>query len=126
MGPIPRCDEIVGSKVVISGASQGGKTATYISRDKQVDRAVLLNAFGSAFQGSDGGVEIAPWSQEPRATSPSRVYGLWHADESANVYGPVLLASYGVDDHGDTVDLERKPLSHGRRSTWGRPVPSLR
>jgi hypothetical protein len=53
-------DEIVGSKVLISGASQRGKTATYISRAKQVDRAVLLNAFGSAFQGSDGGVEIAP------------------------------------------------------------------
>ena len=101
------------SKVVISGASQGGKTATFLSRDIAVERAVLLNAFGSAFQGGGGTIELAAWSLEPRATPPERVYGLWHEGESADAYGPLLLSAYGVDDYGDTVDVDDRSYPYG-------------
>ena len=99
------------SKVALSGASQGGKTATYLSRDLEVGRAVLLNAMGSAFRGSgDTPVIVGPWSTLPRATPAERTYGIWHAGEAANEYAPVLLAYHGVDVLGGTVDVEDTAL----------------
>ena len=95
------------SKIVVSGASQGGKTATYISRDFEVARAVLFNAMGSAFRGdTPNEVIIGEWSREPRQTGPGRVFGLWHKQEAADAYAPILLESYGVDSNGDTHDVD--------------------
>jgi len=105
--------EVDWSRVVISGASQGGKTATFLSRDIAVDRAVLFNAFGSAFLTDDGEIALADWSVQSRETSPERVYGLWHADESADSYGPLLLEAMSVDDYGTTVDVDDQSHPYG-------------
>jgi len=95
------------SKIAISGASQGGKVATYISRDFEVSRAVLFNAMGSAFRGSGATpVILGEWSLEPRNTGPGRVFGIWHEREAANNYAPLLLAAYGVDAYGTTHDVD--------------------
>ena len=101
------------SSVVVSGASQGGKTATLLSRDREVSRAVLFNAFGSAIRGADGTPELADWSLAPRATPAARVFGLWHAEEAANTYGPLLLQAMGVDAYGETTDVDEMTPPYG-------------
>jgi hypothetical protein len=94
------------SKIAVSGGSQGGKVATFLSRDHSVARAVLFSAMGSAHRGPDNTPQIAPWSMQPRATPAARVFGLWHARETSNAYAPVLLAHYGVDQFGPIIDTD--------------------
>ena len=98
--------EVNWSRVVLAGGSQGGKVATYLSRDHEVARAMLISGTGSASRGADGAVELADWTLQPRATPPSRVFALWHAQEAADVYAPVILSSYGVDAYGPIVDTD--------------------
>ena len=98
--------KLVWKNIAVSGASQGGKVSTYISRDQTVARAVMFSAMGSVYKGSDGTPQLVPWSEEPRKTPAAQVYGLWHLDESANAYAPMLLKSYGVDKFGDIVDVD--------------------
>ena len=93
------------SNIAVAGGSQGGKVSAYISRDHATARAILFSAMGSAY--NNGGVpEVALWSQQERATPITRTYGLWHAEEAANNYAPVILEAYGVDSLGDVVDVD--------------------
>ena len=41
-----------------------------------------------------------------RATPITRTYGLWHAEEAANDYAPVILEAYGVDSLGGVIDVD--------------------
>ena len=97
--------ELNWSRIGVGGGSQGGKVSAYISRDHETARAVLMSAMGSAYN-EGGRPAVAPWSQLPRATPNERTYGLWHAEEAANVYAPVILESYGIDALGDVVDVD--------------------
>ena len=98
--------ELDWSKIAVAGHSQGGKVAAFLSSDVETARAVLLSATGSAFLGDDGEPFLAPWTLEPRATPPSRTFGLWHQGETANAYAPIILDSYAVNDFGPTVDVD--------------------
>jgi len=106
-------DELQWNKVVVSGASQGGKTAAFLSRDIEVNRAVLLSAMGSAEPDEDGNPVVSLWSTEPRKTPANRVYGIWHHGESANAYAPVILDSYGVSAYGGILDVDNVDTPYG-------------
>jgi hypothetical protein len=99
---------VVWSGVVVVGGSQGGKISAYISRDLEVAGAALISGTGSVSRGDDGEVVLASWTQQPRATGPERVHGLWHEQEAADEYAPVVLASYGVDAFGPIVDTDNE------------------
>jgi len=106
------------SKIAFAGGSQGGKTVAYISKDFDVARVNMLSGTGSAARGPGGEIVLADWTLEPRTTSPEKVFALWHEQEAADAYAPVILDQYGVPGPIFDVDDASPPYegSHQLRT----------
>ena len=74
--------EMVYSKFVLAGHSQGGGHAAYMAQKLAVDRVVL---FSSPNDYSDVNGQPAPWCRNEFATSAERFFGLTHKRDEALV-----------------------------------------
>ncbi|MEK6783739.1 MAG: hypothetical protein AABY93_18710 [Bacteroidota bacterium] len=75
--------ELMYSKLVLAGHSQGGGHAAYLAQKYSVDRVVL---FSSPNDFSDGDSAAASWCSDEFATSLDRFYGLTHKrDDTFNI-----------------------------------------
>lgn len=75
--------ELMYSKLVLAGHSQGGGHAAYLAQKYSVDRVVL---FSSPNDFSDVDVKVASWCSDEFATTLDRFYGLTHKrDDTLNI-----------------------------------------
>jgi hypothetical protein len=88
--------EILWSKVVIAGHSQGAGHALYIAKNHRVDHAVSFS-WVDVRSGS-----LAPWLTEPFfQTPPDGYYLFWHQDDTTVAkYQPALMSALDLDQFG--------------------------
>lgn len=85
------------SRIVVSGLSQGAGMAAYIAKKKPVARAVL---FSSPWDFTMPGRRLAPWLDDPGATSPERWFAEYHAlEETADLLARAYVILKIPSDH---------------------------
>ncbi len=118
-------DQIVWSKVVISGHSQGAGHALYIAKNHQVHHCVSF-AGVDVRKGS-----LASWLRNGTfLTPPEDFYLFWHkGDTMIAKHQPALMKAIGVDTFGNpvVVDSLNPPYkgSHGLIATTPPPAGEL-
>lgn len=121
-------DELLWSQIAVSGWSQGGGMAGFISKDHSVPRAVFFSKGvgswttltgtscdtatpcedGNCFDGECVVMAPVEWAEDERQTQGPRLFGIYHTLENAAYYTPQAFESWGLLDYGAAVDSDTR------------------
>ncbi|MGH8640903.1 MAG: BPSS1187 family protein, partial [Burkholderiales bacterium] len=97
--------DVLWQRVRLSGHSQGGGMAGYISKQKQVERVCY---FASPGDFDDVLNNFAAWVLAPGVTPAARYFGFSHQRDGQLPWSAVLLQweAFGMDSFGAFVDVD--------------------
>lgn len=107
-------DELVWDKLVLSGFSQGSGHASYLAMEHKIARLVLFSsgADNIVYDIATNDYEQAPWVLKPRATPPSRHFGILHSEDVFFVKEEAYK-TYGMPRYGGFINPEDAPPPYG-------------
>lgn len=117
-------NDVVWSKIVIAGHSQGGGHALYISKQVSVERAISFSSID--WNGNLG--RSADWVTQPGATDVARLYSINGIADQIFSYANVQtqLADMGFTGPAVSIDSNQPPYSNSHTlTTTATPATSV-
>lgn len=98
-------------KVVLGGFSQGAAIAGWVGKEHGLARLVLFAGGCDAFETGDGGIVLAGWCTEARATPAERTFALSHLRDEAGE-DLAIHEAFGLDAFGGYADADTESPSY--------------